>query len=372
MRGIDILEKRDWLGMSKKELADSLGYTTKEITDWENEICEIPANDYKRIMDFATNLPYSSNAKEPQFRFIDLFADIGGMRIPFQNLGGECVFATENDIYAKKTYDINFNEDIDEDITHIKSEDIPDLDILLASFTCRWKKDKEACVNEPALIETKRIIRDKRPKMFLLETGKEFTFKPYENALIYIIVSLMVLNYDVSYAIYSAVDFGLPQKRKRTYIVGIDKNYYKLPDKFKFDFPVPPKGKTKVGDILQKNVTERYTISDKLWNGLNRRKANGVGYEYCLLNAESPCTPAITPRYYRDGAEALIEQPGKKPRTLTPRECARLQGFPDDFIFPVSNQQAYIQIGKSVTLPVIQAIGEKMKEFMDNKEYTKG
>ena len=162
----------------------------------------------------------------------------------------------------------------------------------------------------------------------------------------------------------AAKDFGLPQIRERIYIVGFDKEYYNLDDNFHYEFPEPPYTPTKVGDILQDNVNEKYTISDKLWEGHKNRKANnksnGKGFGYSLFDADSPYTSTISARYYKDGSEALIAQDGKNPRKLTPRECARLQGFPEDYIIPVSDCRAYKQFGNSVAIPVIRAIAKKM------------
>ena len=130
--------------------------------------------------------------------------------------------------------------------------------------------------------------------------------------------------------------------------------------------------KTKVGDILEKDVDEKYTISDRLWQGHKRRKVenrkNGKGFGFSLFNAESPYTSTISARYYKDGSEALIEQKNENPRKLTPRECARLQGFPDDFIIPVSDAQAYKQFGNSVAVPVIREIAKSMINEMNNWE----
>lgn len=362
---IDILKKREALGITIKEFADALGYTTRQMFNWETGVWDVPETDFKRIMDYATVRPYESNDENPRFRFIDLFADVGGMRIPFQELGGKCVFVSESDEYAARTYFTNFGDEVSPDISKVSSESIPDFDVLLGSFSCKELKEKPIDGKPCQFDEIIRILKDKQPKIFLLETGREFFFKSYNEILHNILSSVMALNYNVNYTVVSAKDFGVPQHRTRTYFVGFNQNYFNLPEKFVFQFPDPDKSVTKLGDILEQHVAPKYTVRDKLWEGLNKRKTNKVGYVYALYNAESPYTTAITQRYYRDGAEALIEQEGGKPRRLTPRECARLQGFPDDFLFPASNKQAYIQAGRSVTIPVIRAIAKKIFETID-------
>ena len=162
--------------------------------------------------------------------------------------------------------------------------------------------------------------------------------------------------------------FGLPQNRERIIIVGFNKDY--LPENFKeFEYPVGQiDEKVCVGDVLEESVGERFTISDKLWEGHQARKKKhkkkGNGFGFALFNEDSKYTSTISARYYKDGSEALIEQSGKNPRMLTPRECARLQGFPDDFIIPVSNAQSYKQFGNSVCIPVIDAVAVAMLDYL--------
>ena len=176
------------------------------------------------------------------------------------------------------------------------------------------------------------------------------------------------LNYAVDYKILRAADFGVPQNRERIYIVGFDRNHFKLDNHFKFNFPEPFHNKTRLGDILERNVDEKYTISDKLYQGHLRRKEEhqkkGNGFGFSLFNEESLYTNTISARYYKDGSEILIEQPNKNPRKLTPRECARLQGFPECFIIPVSDTQAYKQFGNSVAVPVVREVAKKIINFM--------
>jgi len=168
---------------------------------------------------------------------------------------------------------------------------------------------------------------------------------------------LRSLEYKVHYKVLNAKDFGLPQNRARIYIIGFKKDV-------KFSFPKEPKDKTRLGNILETKVDDKYTISDKLWGGHKRRKiehrAKGNGFGYCLFDENSPYTSTISARYYKDGSEILIKQNGKNPRKITPREAARLQGYTDDFLIPVSDTQAYKQFGNSVAVPVIKAIAKKI------------
>ena len=189
------------------------------------------------------------------------------------------------------------------------------------------------------------------------------TFKVIEN-------TLKELDYAVFNIIFKAKDFGVPQNRERIYIVGFDKQEIK--NYQDFTFPTPPMTETCLGDILEKNTSDKYTISDKLWEGHQRRKKehkkNGNGFGYSLFNEDSPYTNTISARYYKDGSEILIEQTGKNPRKLTPREASRLQGFPENFIIPVSDTQAYKQFGNSVAVPVINAIAKKIIKILDSKK----
>ena len=178
------------------------------------------------------------------------------------------------------------------------------------------------------------------------------------------------MNYYVKYEILRAGDFGVPQNRERTYIVGFDKNYFNLSDEFDFEFPTPTYEVTRLGNILEQDVDDRYTLTDAIWTGFQKRKQNninrGAGFGYCLFDENSPYVSTLVARYYKDGQEILVDQgEGKNPRKLTPRECARLQGFPDSFIIPVSNMQAYKQFGNSVAVPVIRAVAKRMIEEMN-------
>ena len=211
--------------------------------------------------------------------------------------------------------------------------------------------------------DIERILIEKQPKAFLLENVKQLRTHDNCNTLKTIIKHLEDAGYKVFYEVLAAKDFGVPQNRERIMIVGF------LDHNINFEFPKPRNIKTCVGDILEKNVSSSYTISDRLWAGHQRRKIqnklNGKGFGYGLFNANSAYTNTISARYYKDGSEILIEQKNKNPRKITPREAARLQGFPEDFIIDkVSNAQAYKQFGNSVCVPVIAAVAEQIKNSL--------
>ena len=300
-------------------------------------------------------------------KIIDLFAGIGGIRLGFEQAfkNVKCVFTSEIDKYAIMTYEANFETDyISGDITKINENDIPDHDILLAGFPCQpfsqaGLKKGFTDTRGTLFFDIERILIAKQPKAFLLENVKQLKGHNKGQTLQIIIDHLTKADYNVFYDILKARDFGVPQNRERIYIVGF------LDHKIKFEFPKPINLPTSVGDILDDVVDDKYTISDQLWNGHKRRKAlnklNGKGFGYGLFNKNSEYTNTISARYYKDGSEILIEQHNKNPRKLTPREACRLQGFPDEYVIPVSDTQAYKQFGNSVSVPVIKAIAIQMQ-----------
>ena len=307
-------------------------------------------------------------------KIIDLFAGIGGIRLGFEQAFGklDCVFTSEIDKYAIQTYKVNFSdENIYGDITKIDEKDIPEHDILLAGFPCQpfsqaGLKKGFTDTRGTLFFDIERILLEKQPKAFLLENVKQLKGHDKGNTLSTILKHLRAAGYSVFYDVLKARDFGIPQNRERIYIVGF------LDHNVKFNFPKPLDLGTQVSDILENNVDEKYTISDRLWNGHQRRKENnklnGKGFGYGLFNHKSAYTNTISARYYKDGSEILIEQCGKNPRKLTPREAANLQGFPKDFLITVSDVQAYKQFGNSVCVPVIKAIANNMKKAMSIQE----
>jgi len=303
-------------------------------------------------------------------KVIDLFAGIGGIRLGFeQAFGGvNCVFTSEIDKFAIQTYKANFGDDnIHGDITEISEFDVPEHDILLAGFPCQpfsqaGLKKGFSDTRGTLFFDIERILLERKPKAFLLENVKQLRGHDKGRTLQVILDHLKEAGYVVYHDILKARDFGIPQNRERIFIVGF------LDQSVEFKFPEPIGIETKVGSILEPKVDDLYTISDKLWEGHQRRKIqnklNGKGFGYGLFNEESAYTNTISARYYKDGSEILIEQKGKNPRKITPREAARLQGYPDTYEIPVSNAQAYKQFGNSVCVPVIEAIAKEMRKAM--------
>jgi len=378
-----ILQIRKKLDISRKELSDSLNFSKEEEKNlklWEEEKLDIPPKIYNAIINFPTEpqftAPSKSNAK---FTQIDLFAGIGGIRLAFQSEGGRTVFSSEWDKLAQKTYRINYGETPFGDITKINETEIPDHDILLAGFPCQpfsqagLKKGFED-TRGTLFFDIARILKEKRPKAFLLENVKQLKGHDKGRTINVILNTLNELNYYVPEPqILNSRNFGLPQNRERIIIVGFNRDYLPILHE-EFIYPIGNSNSTiSVGSILEENVPEKYTISDKLYNGhIERRKAHkkkGNGFGFNLVNSSSPYTNTISARYYKDGSEALVEQVGKNPRMLTPRECARLQGFPENFVIPVSNAQAYKQFGNSVSINVINAVAKQMLKFMNDYSF---
>lgn len=311
----------------------------------------------------------SVNDKEnAPFTFIDLFAGIGGMRIAFEQAGGKCVYSSEWNKYSQQTYFANFGEQPEGDITKVDATTIPDHDILVAGFPCQPFSiagvSKKQSLGRATGFEDKtqgtlffdvcRILKQKRPKAFLLENVKNLCSHDKGRTFKVILESLDELDYKVFYKVIDGQNF-VPQHRERILIVGFDRKRYGSDIDFKFEItPVSPK--PVVRDILEPVVDSKYTLSDKLWSYLQRyaekHKAAGNGFGYGIAPLDG-VTRTLSARYYKDGSEILINQEGKNPRKLTPRECARLQGFPDTFKIPVSDTQAYRQFGNSVVVPLM-------------------
>jgi DNA (cytosine-5)-methyltransferase 1 len=303
------------------------------------------------------------------YKFIDLFAGIGGIRIPFEEHGGECVFSSEWDKFAQQTYAANHGHVPNGDVTQIEPSDIPPFDLLLAGFPCQpfshagLKKGFDD-TRGTLFFDIARIISFHRPKAVFLENVKGLVGHDKGRTFQTIIRVLEnELGYKVHYKVHNAKDFGLPQNRERIYIVA-------LRDHEEFEFLEPPKPETRLGDILERNasVDNKYTISDRIWASHQARKAahvaKGNGFGFSLFSPNAKYTSTISARYYKDGSEILIEQPHKNPRKLTPREAARLQGFPENFIIPVSDGQAYKQFGNSVAVPAIRSVAQALAPIL--------
>jgi DNA (cytosine-5)-methyltransferase 1 len=314
----------------------------------------------KTVFEIVENKPSSTTLQG--YRFIDLFAGIGGIRLPFDELGAKCVFSSEWDKHSQQTYMNNFGDLPFGDITEIEASQIPSFDILLAGFPCQpfsnagHKKGFED-VRGTLFFDICRIVEFHQPEVLLLENVKGFKNHDKGNTFRVVKSHLEALGYCVYSQVLNSKDFGLPQNRERIYIVAFRSEVF-------FKFPLPPQQKTCLGDILEEAVCEKYTLSDTLWEGHQRRKrehlAKGNGFGYSLFFPESTYTSTISARYYKDGSEILVAQDGKNPRKLTPREAARLQGFPETYKVSDSKVQAYKQFGNSVSVPVIRALAKEI------------
>ncbi|MBD2699834.1 DNA (cytosine-5-)-methyltransferase [Spirosoma sp. BT702] len=320
------------------------------------------------------NVPFPT-PKTAKFKFIDLFAGIGGLRLAYQNLGGECVFTSEWHPASQQTYAANFGEVPFGDITKISETIIPDHDVLLAGFPCQpfslaGVSKKNSLGREHGFkdetqgtlfFDVVRILEHKRPKAFMLENVKNLVSHDKKNTFRIIREALDELRYNIHFRVLDGKHF-VPQHRERIIIVGFDRDRYNSDEPF--EFPELPKPTSVIEDILEKDVPAKYTLTNNLWKYLQdyaaKHKAAGNGFGFGLTPLDG-IARTLSARYHKDGSEILIPQePGENPRRLTPRECARLQGFPDSFIIPVSDTQAYRQFGNSVVMPLMQAVGQEV------------
>ena len=318
-----------------------------------------------------------------KIRFIDLFAGIGGMRIAYEKNGCQCVYSSEWNKYSQETYFANFGEKPDGDITQVKASDIPDHEILVAGFPCQpfsiagvSKKNSlgratgfEDETQGTLFFDVCRIIKEKRPKAFMLENVKNLVSHDKGNTFRVISRSLDELDYEIFYKVIDGQAF-VPQHRERIIIVGFDRKRYGKDIEFEFDITaIEPKPVLK--DILEEQVDNKYTLTDKLWDYLQRyadkHKEAGNGFGFGIASPDG-ITRTLSARYYKDGSEILIAQEGKNPRRLTHRECARLQGFPDDYKIVVSDTQAYKQFGNSVVVPLMTNIAEIVVKKIEEME----
>lgn len=389
---------------SQKELAAALDVTERTIRRWELGETAPPA--YLADAIKQRLLPFSTqDGDKAAFTFIDLFAGIGGIRKGFEAHGGQCVFTSEWNTYAQKTYLANFPDSdhtIVGDITKVDAGDIPDHDVLLAGFPCQpfsiagvSKKNALGRAHGFAdltqgtlFFDIVRILDKKRPKAFLLENVKNLRSHDKGNTFLVIQKALRELGYHIHAKVVDGQHF-VPQHRERILIVGFREEIDFSWD----DLRLPEKG-PKMSSILHPEdgtepveerfttgryakVLPKYTLTPKLWaylkNYAAKHRAAGNGFGFGLVTGDDVAR-TLSARYFKDGSEILVSRgPRSRPRRLTPRECARLMGFDDDFIIPVSDTQAYKQFGNSVVVPVMREVARIMfPRIMELKEAESG
>ena len=343
----------------------------------------------------------TSKSTDTAFTFIDLFAGIGGIRKGFEQAGGTCVFTSEWDSYAQKTYSANYpsTETIHGDITKVNASDIPDHDVLLAGFPCQpfsiagvSKKNSLGRATGFAdetqgtlFFDVARIIKEKQPKIFVLENVKNL--KSHDKGHTFEVITRTLqkeLGYHIDFKVIDGQHW-VPQHRERIVIVG-----FREPTLFTLDsMKMPASGKKRIKDVLHrtdgsepylehdgdrffdfvnKRVQQKYTLTDKLWAYLQayaaKHRSLGNGFGFGLVKGDD-ITRTLSARYYKDGSEILVYQgEGKNPRRLTPRECARLMGYPDSYVIPVSDTRAYKQFGNSVVVPLFRAVAQALKPYL--------
>lgn len=338
------------------------------------------------------------NKGRGKFRFIDLFAGIGGIRTGFENVGGECLWSSEWDKFAQKTYLANYGERPHGDITDPDTKAmIPDHDCLLAGFPCQpfsiagiSKKQSlgratgfEDKTQGTLFFDVAHILQTKRPRMFLLENVKNLRSHDRGNTWKIIRETLEELGYDIFSRVIDA-RYYVPQHRERIFIVGFYRDAFngkgvrrratnedttwsgRIERLFQFSFPdFTKRDQPKLRSILDVgDIDEKYTLTPKLWSYLKqyaaKHRAKGNGFGFGLFDGGGVAR-TLSARYYKDGSEILIDRGhGEIPRRLTPRECARLMGYGDDFVIRVSDTQAYRQFGNSVVVPVVEDIAKQM------------
>lgn len=319
---------------------------------------------------------------------IDLFAGIGGIRLGFEKAGFKIIYSNEVDKYCCQTYRQNFGEIDERDICKVSTDEIPDFDILLAGFPCQpfSMAGAKKGFNDPRgnlFFQIERILKAKHPQAFFLENVKYLT-SHHRGETFAVIKQILQdeLGYTISCKVLNSRDFGLPQNRERIYIVGFKQN-------IDFEFPIPSIAPARVKDILEKEVDDKYFISQRYYECLARHKAyhrakgNGWGFE--ILDPKGTANSLVVGRmgternliqemprkhFYREGMDKSTKNTLGL-RKLTIRECARLQGFPDAFAFPVSDTQAYKQLGNTVSVPVVEEIARKMVKYLKRTEQQK-
>lgn len=348
------------------------------------EGCQLRDSAMPSLFDGFFDVPFPA-PEQPRFTFIDLFAGMGGFRLAMQAQGGKCVFSSEWNKYAQRTYLANFGDMPFGDITQETTKSyIPEkFDVLCAGFPCQpfsiaGVSKKNSLGRETGFkdktqgtlfFDVADIINRHRPKAFYLENVKNLVSHDRGRTFKVIKETLEELDYSIHFEVLDGKSF-VPQHRERIMIVGFDNKIYK--GKERFEFPKLGEPDKCVADILDSNVPEKYTLSDKLWNYLQnyaeKHKAKGNGFGYGMADLDG-ITRTLSARYYKDGSEILIPQgDGENPRRLTPRECARLMGYPDEYIISsVSEIQAYKQCGNSVIVPLITSVSKELVKTMQKK-----
>lgn len=387
-KGAEFTRLRQRAGLSVEQAAELIEVTPRTIRRYEEGTTE-PTRLALRTLSRAKRPDPSSNDSGRWFRFVDLFAGIGGLRYGFEPIGGECVFTSEWDRYSNKTYLANFPDDshkIEGDIREFSTnpERVPKHDLLLAGFPCQPFSiagvSKKNALGRPhgflcdtqgtLFFDTAQIIAHHRPAAFVLENVKNLerhdggqTFRTILNVL------ENELGYSVDYKVVSSQAW-VPQRRERIFIVG-----FREQTSFSFDdveFPDPANG-PKLGSILESDPDPKYTLTPHLWKYLQdyrkKHEARGNGFGYSVFGPND-VTRTLSQRYYKDGSEILVSRgEGNIPRRLTPVECARLMGFEDHdrrFKIPVSDTQAYRQFGNAVVVPVVRFVAEQIKPHLED------
>ena len=382
------------MGNTQAQVADMLGVSAKSISRWERGIVSFPP-----YLGEALKSLLLSEQPRREFTFVDLFAGIGGTRIAFESAGGRCVFTSEWNKYACQTYEANFAVDerhvLAGDITQVHTDDVPNHDILLAGFPCQPFSiagvSKKNSLGRPhgfddelqgtLFFDVARILATKRPRAFMLENVRNLVSHDKGRTFEIICKTLSdELNYHLFFRVIDASGF-VPQGRKRIILAGFNRDdFSKAPD-FNLDLVCSQGPKPTMDSILhpedgsenpefpytikpRAKVDGKYTLSPKLWDYLQnyaiKHRSAGNGFGFGLVGPNDVAR-TLSARYYKDGSEILVSRgPRKIPRRLTPRECARLMGFPDSFVIPVSDTQAYKQFGNSVVVPVVAAVANLM------------
>lgn len=376
---------------TRTEVAETFGVDVRTVRRWLSGETRMPTWAGRLVEALeAPTLP-----TEPKFSFIDLFAGVGGTRLGFESADGRCVFTSEWDKFAQRTYAENFKDDPKEhthvgDITAVNAKDIPDHDVLVGGFPCQpfsiagvSKKNALGRAHGFAdatqgtlFFDVARIIDEKRPRAFLLENVRNLQSHDRGRTFQVIMSTLREqLGYEVHAKVVNAAPW-VPQGRQRIYIIG-----FREPSTFDWDDLQVPAHDPTMRDVLHPEdgselpqppytdadgkVAAKYTLTDHLWKYLQDYKAKhsaaGNGFGYGLVGPNDRAR-TLSARYHKDGSEILVEQPGRNPRRLTPRECARLMGFPESYRIPVSDTQAYRQFGNSVVVPVIEAIASMVAD----------